>query len=254
MIINADDFGYSSDRNLAIENAFKDGLISSTSLLVNMPGFEEAVALAKTKYFIGRVGIHLNLFEGIALTREMRECELFCDENGAFHGQIDENGIYRGKKLGSTDPLKIKSGIIYNELSAQIEKALSAGIVPTHLDSHGQIHTNYFIGRIIIKLAKKYNIPAIRISSNLYKRNSKISSMATYAYNFRLKAHGIKCVDYLGNIPIITSHLSKLSGVVELIVHPVYRNGTLVDSEWEGGLSNLMAPFQKIEKISYAEL
>lgn len=254
LIINADDFGYSSNVNRAIEKALKSGLISSTSILVNMPGFDEAVTMAKNESFIGRVGIHLNLFEGKPLTKEMQKCSLFCDENGIFHGKIDENGIYQGKKLGIFAPLKIKSSIIFNELAAQIDKAINAGILPTHLDSHGQIHTNYFIGRIVIKLAKKYNITSIRINSNVYKRKRKISPIMVRLYNLRLKMHGIKCVNYLGNIPTIALALNKLSGIVEVIVHPGYRNGILVDFEWDEEFTHLLAPFLDFEKINYAEL
>ena len=244
IIINADDFGYSSDVNSTIEKVIKNGLITSTSILSNMPGFEEAAVMAKTKDLIDRVGVHLNLFEGKPITKEMQECRVFCDEKGTFQK-------YRIKFL---DPLKIKSGIIYNELSAQIDKVLSTGIKPTHLDSHGNLHANYFIGRIVIKLAKQYNIPSIRINRNVHRRRSQLAKMKIELYNLRLKWHGIKCSDYLGNIPDVTSALPELNGIVEVIAHPVSKNGSILDSEYEGELTHLLSPFQEFEKISYAKL
>src|SRR5690606_10006865 len=45
VIINADDFGLSSDENRTIISAFQQGLISSATLMANMPAFEEACAL-----------------------------------------------------------------------------------------------------------------------------------------------------------------------------------------------------------------
>lgn len=244
IIINADDFGYSSDVNKAIEHAMKIGLISSTTMLVNMSGFEEGILLAKSEDFIERVGIHLNLFEGAPLTKEIQNCPIFCDKNGIFHG----------KKIRFYDPLIMKSSIIYNELFAQIDKAVKSGIRPTHLDSHAHRHTNYFIGNIVIKLAKQFNIPSIRIHPNLNKRKNILSKMMVTIYNVRLTKHGIKCVDYVGSIPEIKSTLPKLKGIIEVIAHPVYKNGTILDSEYNSEITQLLSPFEEFEKITYAEL
>ena len=44
VIMNADDFGFSKGVNLAILEGFQHGILTSTSLMVNMPGFEHAVS------------------------------------------------------------------------------------------------------------------------------------------------------------------------------------------------------------------
>ena len=49
VIINADDFGYSSAVNLGIIKAYKEGILTSTTLMANMPGCDEAITLAKEK-------------------------------------------------------------------------------------------------------------------------------------------------------------------------------------------------------------
>jgi chitin disaccharide deacetylase len=41
--INADDFGLNSSVNKAIIEAFDNNYINSTTLMANMPGFDEAV-------------------------------------------------------------------------------------------------------------------------------------------------------------------------------------------------------------------
>ncbi|MCB6144124.1 ChbG/HpnK family deacetylase, partial [Lachnospira pectinoschiza] len=43
IIINADDFGYSSGVNQGIIKAFREGVLSSTTLMANMPGCDEAI-------------------------------------------------------------------------------------------------------------------------------------------------------------------------------------------------------------------
>ena len=47
IIINADDFGYNATVNRAIIKSFQRGLISSSSLMANMPGFEDAIGLVR---------------------------------------------------------------------------------------------------------------------------------------------------------------------------------------------------------------
>ena len=51
IIINADDFGLSHDVNLAVVEAFKRGFVTNATIMVNMPGFEEGVALSKENGF-----------------------------------------------------------------------------------------------------------------------------------------------------------------------------------------------------------
>ena len=72
LFVNADDFGLSHEVNMAIVEAFKKGLINNTTIMVNMPGFEEAVRLAEKYGFFDRVGLHLNLFEGKHLTEDIK--------------------------------------------------------------------------------------------------------------------------------------------------------------------------------------
>ena len=242
VIINADDFGYSNEVNTAILQALRVNLISSTTLLPNMSGFEGAIAIAKAKEFSGRVGVHLNLFEGSPLTEEMKKCRTFSDELGRFHQQA----------IKFYEPLKVGRKVIYRELYAQIEKVINAGIIPTHLDSHAHRHTNFFIGSEVIKLAKHFKIPAIRISGNI--RSSRVSNIKADLYNLRLKINGIKQVNYLGSIPEVTATLEKLNGTIEVISHPVYKEGHLTDMEYPGELAELLLPFLGNEIISYYDI
>lgn len=45
IIVNADDFGMSSQINHAIVEAFQKNLISSTTMMANMPAFDEACCM-----------------------------------------------------------------------------------------------------------------------------------------------------------------------------------------------------------------
>src|SRR5512143_2981782 len=70
LIINADDFGRSHSINEAVIRAHREGVLTSASLMVNEPAFDDAVALAKANPRLG-VGLHLTLLCGhAALPRE----------------------------------------------------------------------------------------------------------------------------------------------------------------------------------------
>ncbi|MEI3421302.1 MAG: ChbG/HpnK family deacetylase [Butyricimonas faecihominis] len=67
VIVNADDVGMNHNVNLAIDYCFKKNIISSTTIMANMPGFDEAVKLACIGKYDKYVGMHFNLVEGVPL-------------------------------------------------------------------------------------------------------------------------------------------------------------------------------------------
>ena len=68
LIINADDFGLSPGVNRGILEAFKDGILTSTTMMVNMEHFDEAVEIAHRHPDLP-VGIHLSLLWGPPVAR-----------------------------------------------------------------------------------------------------------------------------------------------------------------------------------------
>src|ERR1039457_3897085 len=57
LIVNADDFGLAHSVNEAVIRAHREGILTSASLMVNEPGFDEAVKLAKENPKLG-VALH----------------------------------------------------------------------------------------------------------------------------------------------------------------------------------------------------
>jgi chitin disaccharide deacetylase len=47
LIVNADDFGFTRGVSLGIIRAFKEGILTSTTMMANGDAFEHAVVLAK---------------------------------------------------------------------------------------------------------------------------------------------------------------------------------------------------------------
>ncbi|TDT51901.1 chitin disaccharide deacetylase [Fonticella tunisiensis] len=149
LIVNADDFGYSKGVNLGVIEAFKNGVVTSTTMMTNMPGAEHAASLAKENPGLG-VGIHLVLTMGKPVRNDVPS---LVDENGRFHRLKD-----------MTDKIKVED--VEREFEAQIERFLSFGLTPTHLDSHHHVHTQKKILPVVMKLAEKYNLP-VRAYNNI---------------------------------------------------------------------------------------
>ena len=67
IIINADDLGYSLWVNGEIERCIVSGVVTSSTLMANAPGFKDGVRIAKQYPHIS-IGVHLNLVEFAPLT------------------------------------------------------------------------------------------------------------------------------------------------------------------------------------------
>jgi predicted glycoside hydrolase/deacetylase ChbG (UPF0249 family) len=155
LIINADDFGLCEGVNRAIAEAHKNGILTSTTLMSNMPSAQEAIKIAKQLPTLG-VGIHLNLTEGRPISKE-QIVNLLTNTNGEFGFSANQLAF---KSLVSS---KFRAAI-KAELSTQIQWAIDRGVQPTHLDSHKHIHSFPSIYPIVCSLARQFNINAIRFT------------------------------------------------------------------------------------------
>ncbi len=155
LIINADDFGLCEGVNKAIAEAHKNGILTSTTLMTNMPSAEEAIKIAKQLPTLG-VGIHLNLTQGQPLSNAPL-VRMLANTNGEF--------AYSANKLAWKSLVSSKfRAAIRAELAAQIQWAIDRGVQPTHLDSHKHIHSFPAIYKIVCSLAKQFNINSIRFT------------------------------------------------------------------------------------------
>src|SRR6478609_1032650 len=96
LIINGDDFGYSDTINAAIVRCHDEGVLRSTSLLVNCPATRSALALARSRPGLG-LGLHVNLTEGVPV---LPPCEVpsLVDRRGRFRSLGQQlGGLPRGR-------------------------------------------------------------------------------------------------------------------------------------------------------------
>lgn len=155
LITNSDDFGMNESITDAILETHLNGIMTSTTLMVNMPGFDYAVKKAKENPTLG-VGIHFNLTEGKPVSSPNLIPQLL-GKNGLFK----TNAIQRKNLLAGKEIYKQT----YIELKAQLEKMFESGIVPTHFDSHHHITGVPMAFKASVKVANEFNIEKARITN-----------------------------------------------------------------------------------------
>jgi predicted glycoside hydrolase/deacetylase ChbG (UPF0249 family) len=209
IIANADDFGLNDEVNQAIVEAFEKHMISSATLMANMPGFEEACELAHRHGLLGRIGVHLNLTEGFPLSTPIRRCSRLCDESGALRSRQTWFRLTKEERIA-----------IETEIAAQVTACLDRGLIPTHMDSHHHVHTEWAVGSAAIDVARQYGIKAIRLSRNCGPGISFIHKLYKWLYNTRLRMYSLAKTRYFGSASDVQDVLATKSGDIEIMVHP----------------------------------
>ena len=125
LIVNGDDFGASAGVNRGILEAHRRGILTSASLMVDMPGSEAAAELAREAPRLS-VGIHVDL----------------TDQGGEPVVDLDDAAACRA------------------ELESQVERFHElVGRPPTHLDSHHNLHRRPALGPLFVDLARRRGLP-----------------------------------------------------------------------------------------------
>lgn len=176
IVLHADDFGMNAAVNAGILQAFRDGFLTSTSLLANAPAVSDACAAwpllmaelregaipsATIRREVGDtlrpfdLGVHLNLTQGRPLTANY-PAELL-GEQGEFPG-IGQ--VFRKLR---TERSRFRQAVL-NELQAQVERVQSLGVEPTHMNGHQYVEMVPEVASLIPDLAAKYSIPIVRLA------------------------------------------------------------------------------------------
>ena len=250
LIVNADDLGWTDGVNRGILEAFHHGIVTSTSLLANGAAFAGGVEAARSAPGLG-VGVHLNLSDGPPLAdREIITTLL--NNDGEFAGG-PESLLLRRARGG------LLLAEVEREWDAQIQKVRDAGIAPTHLDGHKHVHMLPGLFEIALRLAKRHDIGAIRVSLEastlrvalssgskqhagvVMKQGVQARGLKLLARDAREQAEraGISTADYFCGIAQ-TGELTREGveqfvkslpdGTTELMCHPGYADAALQES------------------------
>ena len=150
LIVNSDDYGRSPEISRGIREAHLQGVVTSTTCMMNIPTTARDIALALHETPDLKMGVHLVLTaKKPILPKEW--VPSITDDNGSF---------FTYDAFVSNLP-NIKISEVKAEWRAQIESFIAAaGTNPTHLDSHH--HSSYFTAdlfKAMLDLAKEYDCP-----------------------------------------------------------------------------------------------
>lgn len=199
LIVNADDFGLSSGVNRGIVEAYKMGIVTSTSLMVRWPGAGDAAAYGRNHPDLS-LGLHLDLGEW------------------SFR---DGKWVPEYEVVDLTD-----EDAVSNEVSKQIaDFRRLVGRDPTHIDSHQHVHLKEPAKSVLLHWAHEIGVPLrhftqdVRYCGDFYGQTAEGASFPN-----AISVEALKKI--LDNLP---------PGCTEMACHPGYSGGlqTMYQNERE---------------------
>ncbi len=189
LILNADDFGYDPAVTRGIVQAMREGVVSSTTMVVNSPHSEEAARHAEGL----AVGLHLNLVRFTAMCAPL---------------ELKEDAV-------------LSERFVKLETRAQLERFEALlGRKPTHIDVHKHAHLRPEILRGLGAVAAEHGLPVRSINERMRQELRErgvetndvfLGEAGEHAYWTEKRFEAV-----LGELPA--------DGVVELMCHPGYAN------------------------------
>ena len=218
-IVNGDDFGASHGINRGIIEAHLKGILTSTSLMVNMPGAEEAAHLSHEAPLMS-IGLHITL----------------TSEEGAPLIDFDSPEMCRA------------------ELNRQWDHFIDLlKRLPTHLDSHHNIHRDLRLKPLFMEKAERQNV--------FLREHSQIRYFSEFYGQWDGETHPEQ-ISVENLCRMLQTDINE--GFTELSCHPGYVDSDYLTSyslERETELKTICSPFVRqtlnelgIELISYQDL
>jgi chitin disaccharide deacetylase len=212
LILNADDLAVAHSEDVASFAALDNKFVTSATVMVPCPWFTEVAAYAKA-HPGNDLGLHLTL------TSEWQTYRWGPVSPRAFvPSLVGPDGYFYSNSQEFAKHAKLDEVEI--EIRAQIERAKSMGLEPSHLDAH--MHSLYStpeLFKVLLKVAHEYKLP-VRMARNIQPFQAALALMspgdpvpdAIFSPGGDVPASGWK--DYYVNV------LSNLQpGVTEIFVH-----------------------------------
>jgi predicted glycoside hydrolase/deacetylase ChbG (UPF0249 family) len=134
LVVNADDFGFTRDVNQGIIEAHRTGILTATTIMSTGAAFDDAVRLARENPTLD-IGVHLVLVGQPPFPMTVPQL------------------------IQAVTLRKIR---IYEELSAQVQRVLDAGLNPSHLDTHKHTHLLPPVLSAVARISEEFKIPWVR--------------------------------------------------------------------------------------------
>ena len=257
IIINADDFGRHVEINRAVEEGLVHGCLRSATVMPGGAAFAGAIDIARRHEELG-LGVHFTLVDGHPILPP-EEIPSLVGSEGDF--LPDHTALLKRYLKGGVNLEEVQ-----RELAAQLQKIEATGIPISHVDSHQHMHTLPGIIDIVLDLAARAGIRAVRTPrtplfagafGGLGQLVGRLG-LSTLARLAACKAHrrGLLTPDNFagivageavseGELLHLIAHLPQ--GTTEVMMHPGMKNDVLQeDSGWqhdfEAELAAILSP------------
>ena len=227
IIINADDFGRGLERNKAIDDSFKQGLIQSAGLIVTGNNLQNALDLMFSGGYTKDIHLHFNLSTSLRdgdpedrpLTEAMRKDSFFCDDKGKFKK-------YKGLPKWFSSIRKWR--IVYHELVAQYKKFLEITDGKAdykHVDFHLWYNLTWPVSIALNLFTLKYKIETVRYWGVHLMNKRRNKAYRLLSWNPQVKSIPATNIDYY----LANRDSLKQYDTIELYCHPTYKDGVFLD-------------------------
>lgn len=227
LLLHIDDIGMCPEANAAAEHYLENGHLTSGAIMMPCPNAEAFIEWAKAHPGTD-IGLHLTL------TSEWKTYRWPpVSDPQKVPGLVDPDG-----KLWREVPDVVRHASaeeVETEIRAQIEKSLSLGFRPTHIDTHmGTLYGSAEYAKVFFKVAEEYNIPANAIDMSDAEVVARFK-MQGYPINDAMIAvardYGLPKLDNFTSVPKGSDYedvrknffalvKSLAPGLTEIIFHP----------------------------------
>lgn len=236
LIVNADDYGRTEGISRGILEAQREGIVTSTTVMINMPGVEEQLEAALAQPGLG-IGLHL-VFTAWRPLLPPEVIPDLVDGRGRF---LDQHTVWARAE-------RIPPSQLQAELEAQVEQFVTlAGHPPDHLDCHHFVHLYPPFFQVYADLAAQFRLP-LRVPFPQETELEQAAQTLPYLEGFPedlvratiatnsavLQARGLAHPDrflstFFGRKALTLDYLLSLletvpEGVSELMCHPGYHD------------------------------
>lgn len=215
LIVNADDFGLSKGQNYGIVEACRNGVVTSTTALVNGNAIEHAARLSRELPTLA-VGMHFVLTLGKPLS--------------AMPGLTREGLL--GKwiwQMAEEDTLPLDE--ITHELACQYQRFIDLfGREPTHLDSHHHVHMFPQIFPIVAHFAAERGI-ALRIDRQPVFQDADLPTTLRSSQGFSSEFYGEEISEALF-LKVLDASAKRGESSLEVMCHPAFVDNTIRQSAY----------------------
>lgn len=212
LIVNADDFGRAPGVSRGIVEAHRRGIVTSTTMMVNLPWSQEAATLGHAVPELN-IGLHLSFCYGPPVSSNVPTL-LGAD------GRLNRDLIALASRATETD--------LEREARAQLDAFVAlTGRPPTHIDSHLHVHAWPICHAPVIALAREYGLPMRAAAPHLARalRHADVQTTDVFVNDFFGPGQMTR-----ERLLAVINRLEP--GLTELMVHPGYDDDALEDSSF----------------------